>query len=123
MPIRCSLSAVVLAATLVLQVGPALAQSKPIPIKKIAVIACPEPTESVASTGAGGASGLLMGGLIGPNRRRTEIADDGFGYEQGRVFRSGYAFGSAYKFAASARQGGVAGERRAAGRGRGSQDQ
>lgn len=36
--------------------------------------------------------------LVGPDRR-TEIADDGFGYEQGRTFRSGYAFGSNYKFA------------------------
>jgi len=36
--------------------------------------------------------------LVGPDRR-TEIADDGFGYEQGRAFRSGYAFGSDYKFA------------------------
>lgn len=192
--------AAVLAMGLSLHAAPALAQSKPAPIRKIALIDCPEPAEYAAVTGTGGAMGL-MGGLVGgvvaaivteensqkmtaamtadpPNLgaritdaveaqlreagyevvrvavlrekpsklledytgiaveadayldimikfvgymraglaidyapgvriglrlvgpdRRTEIADDGFGYEQGRRFRSGYAFGSDYKFA------------------------
>ncbi len=200
MPIPRALLAVALAAAPALPAGAALSQAKPIPIKKIALIACTEPTEYAAITGTGGAS-MLLGGLVGgvvsaiataensekitaamaadpPNLaarindaietqlresgyevvrvmatrdkadklmkdlsgvavdadvyldtiikfvgymraglgadyapgvriglrvvgpdKRTEIADDGFGYEQGRNFRSGYAFGSDYKFA------------------------
>ena len=199
MPTLRALFAVALAAALALPAGAALSQSKPIPIKKIALIDCPEPAEYAAVTGTGGAMALvggLVGGvvsaiitaensekitaamtadppnlgaritdaieaqlreagyevvrvtaarekadkllkdysglavdadafldviikfvgyvraglavdyapgvriglrLVGPDKR-TEIADDGFGYEQGRNFRSGYAFGSDYKF-------------------------
>lgn len=52
-----------------------------------------------AGLGADYAPGVRIGlRVVGPDKR-TEIADDGFGYEQGRSFRSGYAFGSDYKFA------------------------
>ncbi|MCC7046651.1 MAG: hypothetical protein IT562_08070 [Alphaproteobacteria bacterium] len=200
MAILRSLPAALLALLLAVSPRDALAQSTPIPIKKIVLIACPEPAEFAATTGTGGAMvmvGGLVGGivaaviseenskkltaalasdpvdlgrritdavetqlrgagyevvrvaaardkphkllenysgiaddadayldiiikfagyhrvglavdyapgvriglrLVGPDRR-TEIADDGFGYEQGRAFRSGYAFGSNYKFA------------------------
>lgn len=200
MPIRHALFAVVLAAVLALPAGAALSQSKPIAIKKIALIGCTEPTEYSAVTGTGGAS-ALMGAIVGsvvsaivtaensekittamtadpPNLaarindaieaqlreagydvvrvtatrekadkllkdyssiaadadiyldtmikfvgymraglgadyapgvriglrvvgpdKRTEIADDGFGYEQGRTFRNAFAYGSDYKFA------------------------
>lgn len=200
MPFLRALVAVALTAALALSAGAALAQSKPIKIKKIALIGCAEPTEYSAVTGTSGASafmGAIVGGVVsaivtaensekitaamaadppnlaarindaietqlreagyevvrvtatrekadkllkdysgiavdadvyldtmikfvgymraglaidyapgvriglrvvGPDKR-TEVADDGFGYEQGRVFRSGYAFGSDYKFA------------------------
>lgn len=200
MPLPRAVFAVALAAALALPAGAALAQSKPIPIRKIALLGCAEPTEYSAITGTSGASalmGALVGGVVsaivtaensekitsamiadppnlaarindaieaqlreagyevvrveaprdkpdnllkdysriavdadvyldtmikfvgymraglgvdyapgvriglrvvGPDKR-TELADDGFGYEQGRRFRSGYAFGSEYKFA------------------------
>lgn len=52
-----------------------------------------------AGLGADYAPGVRIGlRIVGPDKR-TELADDGFGYEQGRKFGSGYAFGSDYKFA------------------------
>lgn len=52
-----------------------------------------------AGLGTDYAPGVRIGLRVVGADKRTEIADDGFGYEQGRRFRSGYAFGADYKFA------------------------